>query len=104
MQHAKVKAMLSTVSKLSCFYLFRKTYFTVLYSVVNLELGFKPYKLAVIIWIMVDQVAHGSGKRNLAYSLVVQPSTQQQEIKTISPNPISSNIGNLTEGHHVKSK
>ena len=53
---------------------------------------------------MVDQVAHGSGKRNLAYSLVVQPSTQQQEIKTISPNPISSNIGNLTEGHHVKSK
>ena len=67
----------------------------------NLELGFKPYKLAVIIWIM-DQVAHGSGKRNLAYSLFVQPSTQQQE--TISPNPISSNIGNLTEGHHVKSK
>ena len=67
----------------------------------NLELGFKPYKLAVIIWIM-DQVAHGSGKHNLAYSLVVQPSTQQQE--TISPNPISSNIGNLTEGHHVKSK
>ena len=50
----------------------------------------------------MDQVAHGSGKRNLAYSLVVQPSTQQQE--TISPNPISSNIGNLTEGHHVKSK
>ena len=50
----------------------------------------------------MDQVAHGSGKHNLAYSLVVQPSTQQQE--TISPNPISSNIGNLTEGHHVKSK
>lgn len=50
----------------------------------------------------MDQVAHGSGKRNLAYSLFVQPSTQQQE--TISPNPISSNIGNLTEGHHVKSK
>lgn len=44
----------------------------------------------------MDQVANGSGKRNLAYSLVVQPSTQQQE--TISPNPISSNIGNLTEG------
>ena len=141
--------MLSTVSKVSCFYLFRKTYFTVLYSVVvvsvhakpsivntvrntnppnrltilsvkfwvgtrstpgrersvaervdykntesffpmlriyawianqngrfraccsNLEVGFKPYKVAVIIWIM-DQVAHGSGKRNLAYSLVVQ--------------------------------
>ena len=50
----------------------------------------------------MDQVAHGFGKRNRAYSLVVQPSTQQQE--TISPNPISSNVGNLTEGHHVKSK
>lgn len=42
MQHAKVKAMFSTVSKLSCFYLFRKTYFTVLYSVVVVSVHAKP--------------------------------------------------------------